>query len=240
VPGVQRAKPVFGFAFNFPGMNTGQGGVPKKCNGIVLFLRKELTMKIIVKLLAVLALLLVTFIPQTLVSAEVTQSEGHEAWAYFSSIDASGCIQTTVEIDTAEEVLFSLALSQYDLCTGQVLLEAYGRKSLSPSEIKFFGNLDSARLTTTIQVTDFARGLSFDIFIDLTWIGAGELLAYHAHDHNQPSPGCNVNVQGREKYREARAFGTISDGMTNFTPDPSLNAYLYSWKNTFVESHGCE
>ncbi|HSJ87778.1 MAG TPA: hypothetical protein VK909_11260 [Anaerolineales bacterium] len=197
-------------------------------------------MKIIVKLLAVLALLLVTLIPQALVSAEVTQAEGHEAWAYFSSIDASGCIKTSVEIDTAKELLISLALFQYDMCTGEVLLEAYGRKPLSPSEIKFFGNLDSARLTTTVQVTDLERGLSFDIFIDLTWIGTGDILAYHAHDHNQPSPGCNVNVQGREKYREAQASGTLSDGTTNFTPTTSLNAYLYSWKNTFVASHACE
>jgi hypothetical protein len=210
-----------------------------KWRGFV-FYRKGRTMKIIIRSLAVLVVSLVAFVPQTAASAEAIQAEGHEAWAYFSSIDDSGCIQTIVEIDTGAELLFSLALTQYDLCTGQVLFEAYGRKPLSPSEMKFFGNLDSARLTTTVQVTDFVQGLSFDVFIDLTWIGTGELLTYHAHDHSQPSPGCNVNVQGREKYREAQAFGTISDGTTNFTPDPSLNAFLYSWKNTFAESHGCE
>ncbi len=197
-------------------------------------------MKIIIRLFTILVLSLVAFVPQTAASAEVIQAEGQEAWAYFSSIDASGCIKTIVEIDTAETLLISLELSQYDMCTGQPLLGAYGRKSLSPSEIKFFGNLDSARLTTTVQVTDYVQGLSFDVFIDLTWIGTGDILAYHAHDHNQPSPGCNVNVQGREKYREAQASGTVSDGTTNFTPEPSLNAYLYTWKNTFVESHGCE
>ena len=196
-------------------------------------------MRITTKLLSVFVLLLVTFSPQTSASAEASQYGRHDAWAYFSSTDASGCIGTGVEIDVGEDLLPSIALSRYDMCSGQGLLEAYGRKSLSKSEIKYIGDLDSATLTTTVHMTPNV-GPSFDVFIDLTWIGTGDILINRNRDHYQPFPGCNVNVQLIEKYREAQASGTISDGTTNFTPEPSLNAYLDSWKRTVVESDGCQ
>lgn len=191
------------------------------------------------KLLAVLVLLLVTFSPQTSASADMYKYEGHDAWATFYSIEPSGCIKTAVNIEIGEKMIYSIALSQYDLCLGRGLLDASGYKLLSKSEVKI-ENLNSARLKTTVHVTDEYRNIAFDVSIDLTWIGTGNILAYHNHYHDQPWPHCNMNGIDREQYRMAQASGMISDGTTNFTPEPSRIAHLNFWKQTAAQSHGCE
>jgi hypothetical protein len=165
--------------------------------------------------------------------------EGHDAWATFYSIDATGCIKTLVNIDIGEKMIYSIMVSQYDLCLGQGLLDAYGYKLLSKSEVKI-ENLNSAKLTTTVHVHDDYRNIAFDVFIDLTWIGTGDILAYHNHHHDQPWPHCIMNGHEREKHRDAQASGTISDGTTNFTPEPAQIAYFYFWKQTAAQSHSCE
>lgn len=196
-------------------------------------------MKNRMKLLAVLVLLLVTFSPQTAVSADRYRYEGYDVWATFYSMDPSGCIKTAVKIEMGEEMIYSITLSQYDLCLGQGLLDASGYKALSKSEVKI-ENMNSAKLRTTVHVTDDYRNIASDVSIDLTWIGTGNTLAYHDHHHDHPWPHCNINGNGRKRYREAQASGTISDGTTNFTPEPSQIAHFYFWKQTAAQSHGCE
>lgn len=168
-------------------------------------------MKITIKLLAVTAILFVLLAPAGSASAEVFKYTNADA--YFSSTD--GCIFTDVMIFVWEEGIYSVSILQHDICQDIHLIEAYGNKQLSKSEIKFTGNLKSVTLNTTVQVFDDIRNISMDVDIDLTWTGTGD-----------------IRVYGREKYRDAVAFGTVSNGMTNFTPDPSTQAVIYSakWK----------
>jgi hypothetical protein len=183
-------------------------------------------MKLVMKLLTALVLLMVTFASHTPDAAAEVEFKGHGAEAHFVSTE--GCVRTSVLIELGEEALYSLGLQQQDVCTGQFLLEAYGHKPLSKSELKYTGNLKSARWITTVEVTDTWRGLSMNLFIDLTWTGAGEIRVYNNHYDYWPSPDCHVNLLIKEKARDAQVAGTVSDGMTNFTPEPTSNARLTS------------
>lgn len=196
-------------------------------------------MKPTFKLLGVLVLLLATLIPQGLASAGVSRFQEHRADAYFYSYDDSGCIQTSVIMEMAEDVLLSIQLLRYDLCNNVTLLEAFGSKDLSKSEFDYRGNLDSAALTTTVQVYDYVTDSTFDVSIDLTWAGTGDITRTQHHSTDSPSPGCSANLLIQEKSRSADAWGTISDGTTNFTSESASQANLYFAQRTLT-THGCD
>jgi hypothetical protein len=189
------------------------------------------------KLLAVLAILLVTLSPQASALANGLEFKGRGAEASFDSSD--GCIYTSVNIELGENMLYSLGIHQRNVCSGQFLLEAYGFQSLSKSELRYSGNLKSATWVSTVHVEDFERGLSFDVFADLTWTGTGTIQTYHEHYNYSPYPGCHINLLIKEGFRDARVSGTISDGTTNFTPELASSGRLYNGKR-FESTDGCE
>lgn len=196
-------------------------------------------MKLTIKLLALLGLLLATFGPQAAASADGAQSTWHEDIAIFQSMDDSGCIDTRVVIETGAEYLNSISVTQHDICQGQLIMEAYGNKPLTKSEIRYTGNLGSTRLKTTVQLTDFVRNLTFDVQVDLKWTGTGQINQYHQHQNYSPFPGCHINQQIWGQYRSARVSGTVSDGTTNFTPQPTTSADMQFTK-TISTSQGCK
>ena len=165
-------------------------------------------MKRTIKLITVILLLAVVLIP---VSASAESDKYTNADAYFDSTE--GCIHTAVMVFISETGIYSVSILQHDICQDIHLVEAYGNKMLSKSEVKFIGNLKSATLHTTVPMLDDVRHLSFDAVLDLTWTGTGDLRVY-----------------GKEKYRDAVASGTVLYGTTNCTPDPSTQAVLYSAK----------
>lgn len=183
-------------------------------------------MKIIMKAFAILVLMMAVFSPQVPASANGLETKYHGAEASFQSRE--GCILTSVIIEVGEDTIYSIGLHQQDTCTGQFLLEAYGRKLLTKKELKYSGNLDLAQLTTTVNVVDWDRQLFFDVFIDLTWIGKGELRIYNSHYKYWLTPDCPTNILIKEKYRDAQASGTVSDGTVNYTPVPDSSARLLS------------
>lgn len=166
-------------------------------------------MKVAFKLIAVIAMLVVSLVPGSTASAEADKYR--EAEAYFHHTE--GCLYTTVIVLTGEEFLYSLSILQYDECQNQALLMAYGIKHLSKSEIQYLGNLKSVTLTATVPMVDIYNNLSFDGGINLTWTGTGDIL-----------------VNGKEKYRESPASGTVSNGMINFTPQPATGAAIFLYK----------
>jgi hypothetical protein len=196
-------------------------------------------MKPTMKLLAVLGLLLASFSPQAAASADGARSTWHEDIAFFHSVDDSGCIDTRVSIETGADYLASISIVQHDRCQGQLIMEAYGNKPLKKSEIHYTGNLGSTTLRTNVQVTDFQRNLTLSIRVDVTWTGVGEINEVHDHQNFSPSPGCHVNYQHWGKYRSASVSGTVSDGTTNFTPEPTTSADMQFTK-TISTSQGCE
>jgi hypothetical protein len=143
-----------------------------------------------------------------------------------------------VILETGEDSLISIQLIRYDICQNQTVMEAYGSKQLTKSELNYSGNLKSATLKTTVQLFAYPNS-TLDVSIDLTWIGTGEITKSQYHSTGSPSPGCHTNLLIQEKYRSASASGTVSDGTTNFTPELADQANLYFAKRTET-SQGCE
>jgi len=195
-------------------------------------------MKTIIKLLAVLALALATFSQHTTASAgSIFHFKGKSADAFFSSSD--GCVFTDVFVFASEEIFqnppgpssassgANLFISQFDACTGEQLLAADGFASLADPDFQVARKLTSATLNATVNVFDFVSGTSFDVFVDVTWTGTGPLGRQNGNFHFH-SPGCNFNSHFNSTFRSAEASGSVSDGATNFTPDPSLGASIFS------------
>ena len=199
-------------------------------------------MKTIFKLLAVLALAVATFSQHTTALAgDVFHFKGRAADAFFSS-SPDGCFFTDVFVFASEEIFQSppgpagsfsgtfLFISQYDVCAGTQLRAAEGFAQLGDPDFQITRKLTSATLSATVNVFDFVSGTSFDVDVNLAWTGAGPLSRQNGNSHFH-SPGCSVNSHFNSTFRPAGASGSVSDGATNFTPDPSLGAGMFSAKN---------
>lgn len=191
----------------------------------------------------VLSLYLAVFIMPVPVSAGgIFKFRGEGASAIFSSVDATGCVWTDVYVNPNDGFFQSppgpgspssgvyMFISQYDTCAGIQLIAAEGFASLADTDFQVFGRLNSASLTATVNVFDFVSNTSFDIYIDLVWTGTGGIYRQSSHSHYD-SPGCSFNTRFVGSFRPAVATGSVSDGTTNFTPDPSLGYDIYSSKN---------
>lgn len=200
-------------------------------------------MKTTLKLLVVLVLVLATFSQHSTASAGgLYKFRGEGASAIFSSVDGSGCIWTEVYVNPSEGTSQSppgkgnpsswvyMFISQYDVCSDTQLLAAEGSTSLAASEFQVFGQLSSATFNATVNVFDYVSSTSFDVYIDLNWTGTGSVIRQSSHSHYN-APGCKFNTRFTGSYRPAVATGSVTDGVTNFTPEPSLGYDIYSAKN---------
>ena len=165
--------------------------------------------------------------------------KGLGANASFSSMDASGCIRTNVDVFTAEAMLHSppgqkgpftsvdLYFSQYNLCTETALIAAEGIADLADPDLQIDAKLNSASLHTTLTMLDSLTGQPFDLYVDLTWTATVPATREHPNIH-YGDKDCKVLNHGTAILQAADATGTVSDGFTNFTPDPSVGALLVS------------
>jgi hypothetical protein len=203
-----------------------------------ILLYRSPIMKIIMKLLAVFALTLAAFARPSTVNAGgggTFNFKGPSVRASF--YDGLGCVITDVFV-IATEARFrddpgpaqplsfaSVTIFQYNSCTDTVLLNAYGSTSpLSPGDFQMANQLSSAALNTTVNLFDEVSGNTFDVSVDLTWTTSGPPIRSHNVTHSK-DPGCKINSHVTGYSNPAEAWGTISDGTTNFTP------YVSSWAN---------
>ena len=196
-------------------------------------------MKTTIKCLIVLALVLVTFGQNTTASADggvVSFGKGPLATAQFGT--SSGCIHSAVFVAAADrrikqlsgsiisDAWASVTILQYNYCEYELLFYAAGYTlPLSEEEFQISPQLDSARLTTKVHLFEQVSGTSFDVDVDITWVGAGPITHVHDNNHIQ-DVGCIINTRLEGKSRTAEASGTVSDGTTNFTPEPDVLARL--------------
>jgi hypothetical protein len=205
-------------------------------------------MKYMIKLLAILALLLAAFSEHSTASAiGMFKFKGLGANASFSSID--GCIRTNVDVFTAEAVRqtipasrepfssVTLYISQYNECESIELLAAEGVKELAGSDLQISSKLEWAALNTTVTIQDSLTGDRFDVSIDLTWTGIAPVTREHVN-FQLGDKTCRTHSRGRATMRAAETIGSVSNGTTNFTPQPSLGANLIS-SNSAEMSIGC-
>jgi len=116
-----------------------------------------------------------------------------------------------------------------------------GYAELTSGQFQVVGNLDSASLSAVVNVCEFEgkepppQPNCFDVTVDLTWTGAGALNTASGKS-NVRFDGCKVHSTFTNSFRSAVAGGSVSDGVTNFTPNPSDYADMstFSFKDTFI------
>ena len=204
-------------------------------------------MKTAIKLVAVLGVLLVSFIhPVAALAAESIQYSGVGADAYFSDID--GCISTDTFVQGLDyqykkpasepQSYVYLTVSQYNTCTGESIMyvEAFG--FISESAFQVSEKQETATLTATVTGYDWVSQSSVELSVDLTWTAEGPVTRMKTSNHYK-FPGCHINEKFTQLTRTAVASGSVSDGQTNFTPEPSWSASVWEFKSGSVDV-GCD
>ena len=204
-------------------------------------------MKTAIKLVAVLDMLLVSFMhPVTALAAESIQYNGMGADAYFSNID--GCISTDTFVQGLDyqykkpasepQSYVYLTVSQYNTCTGESIMyvEAFG--FISESGFQVSEKQETATLTATVTGYDWVSQSSVELYVDLTWTAEGSVTRMKTSNHYK-FPGCHINEKFTQLTRTAVASGSVSDGQTNFTPEPSWSASVWEFKSGSVDV-GCD
>jgi hypothetical protein len=135
-----------------------------------------------------------------------------------------GCIETFVGIYGVAGTSVGAQLSQRDICSDPaVLLDAgTGQGQTQPDDaLTINPGLSKAELHATVTVFDAVSGTSFPLFIDLVYDrvgGRGDCSSTPEGPHPPPEGVKDIACS-------AVATGTVTDGVTNYTPIPG-NAVL--------------
>ena len=204
-------------------------------------------MKTAIKLASVLAMLLVSVSqPIAALAAESIQYSGMGANAYFSQID--GCINTDTFVQGLDsqykkpsgepQSYVYLTVSQYNSCTGEGLMyvEAFGW--VSESDFQVSEKQDTATLTATVTGYDWVSQSNVELSVDLSWTAEGPVTRMKTNNHYK-FPGCHINEKFTQMTRTGVAYGSVSDGEMNFTPQPSWSASIWEFKSGSVDV-GCD
>lgn len=155
--------------------------------------------------------------------------------ADFSTTDPSGCVETDVFVSansgteqdhpgTNRYGVASVSIFEYNSCTDTTVFQAVGlNDALKSGEFRVSKQLDWASLDTTIPVSDIDTGNTFDVDVNLDWTGTSAIYRHHSHS-NELYAGCHIINRWKGTGRVAVAAGSVTDGVTEFTPDPSQSA----------------
>ena len=204
-------------------------------------------MKRLVFAVALLLSMMIAAVPADAAGPEIRRLifKGQFAEAAFQTVDSSGCIETFVTVIAEDRHLqlagapdatrrASIDLFQFDSCSGDLLLSAFGLATLAPGQFQVDKQFTAATLNATIVVTDFVSGNSYPVDVSLSWVGNGDIVS--TRDRVQLNePGYSLNTRFTGTSRNAIASGTVSDGVTNFTPRPAEFADMGSTKRGEVE-----
>ena len=116
-----------------------------------------------------------------------------------------------------------------------------GYAELPSGQFQVADDLSSATLSAVVNVCEFEgkqpppQPNCFDVTVDLSWAGTGVVQTFSGKS-NSRFDGCKVHSTFSGSFRSASATGTVSDGTTNFTPNPSDFADMstFSFKDTFI------
>jgi len=212
-------------------------------------------MRTVFKLLAIFVLALAALGQSSTAQANGLRSvsmfkfKGLSANTSFDSVDTSGFILSNLDVFTTEAMIqFSpgkkapqsstaIFLSQYNLCTDTLLLAAEGVKDLAEPDLQISSKLQGATLNTTITMFDMLTGNTFDLSVDLSFLGVGPSSQQHSNIRFGDKV-CRVISRFKGTFLVAEVAGTVSDGVTNFTPQSSFAGELISSKSRDM-SIGC-
>jgi len=169
----------------------------------------------------------------------VCTAKGGDADAFFGSVSSDGCIFTSAEIQSFQNLTHPgnvtnqavfVSISVFDACNFVQLVAASNFDSTTQGlnftgTIHFGDQLSTARVQGTATMFDFISNTNFTATIDVTWQGDGP--STHSFDSlHSRAPGVIVNTHFKGTFRSAAASGTLSDGTTNFAATPTLDASL--------------
>jgi hypothetical protein len=158
--------------------------------------------------------------------------------ADFVSYDPSGCVSSEVFVfvrqgKTKEEskdsakAKVAVTIFQTNDCQDRTLLEARGDAKLKDGEVRFDPQLGMAKLDASVQMVDAVSNKPFAADVSLLWVAVGEpIVANTAFDVEAPGW---IEKRARPVARTVRlaeASGSISDGETNFIPEPATDAAI--------------
>ena len=184
--------------------------------------------------LALLALSPISVVSAATDKVTVVNLRGPLVNAFFSSTDPSGCVETdtfvTANRPTDQQLpgrgtttgIGAVSLFEYNACSDTVLLQAVGEKdTLRATEFQVSRQLDWAWLRTTITLTDIDSGDTFDVNVNVAFTGSSGIHRDTANSNDRYGRGCHVLNRWKGTGRDADASGSVSDGVTNFTPTAS-------------------
>jgi hypothetical protein len=161
--------------------------------------------------------------------------KGQSASAVFSTVSGDGCTQIDVTLFAVEgtehsppgppEVLAfaSVNINTSSLCGPAPGLSASG--DIQNPDFTVDRRLNTATLHASVPVSGDLPISSVDI--NMNWTGIGDLIRSHSHEVFS-GPDFTAIFNGTGTFRHAQVFGSISDGTTNFTPEPSTSGALTS------------
>jgi hypothetical protein len=189
-----------------------------------------------------LSLALVALLPAAANAAtgkvEVEHQRGPLVNALFTSMDGSGCVETDTFVtanrstdhhgsSSLTSVIAGVSVFAYDLCSETVVLQAAGEvDTLSLDAFRVSNQLDQASLQGEIAVTNLDTGAAFTITVDVTWSGTSAIHRDHSNTNDQYPGGCHVLNRWNGSGRTATASGSVTDGLTEFTPAPTDDAEI--------------
>ncbi|MDP9317998.1 MAG: hypothetical protein M3O94_02765 [Actinomycetota bacterium] len=154
--------------------------------------------------------------------------------AFFSSLDPSGCIETDTFVTANRPTdqllpgrgtttgIGAVSIFEYNSCTDTSVLQAVGQTdTLAAADFQVSRQLDWASLHTTITVTNIDTGDDFDVSVNIALVGTGDIHRDHDNTNDRYGGGCHVLNRWKGAGRDADASGSVSDGVTNFTPTTS-------------------
>jgi hypothetical protein len=154
--------------------------------------------------------------------------------AFFSSTDPSGCIDTDTFVTANRPTdqllpgrgtttgIGAVSIFEYNSCTDATVLQAVGQTdTLGAADFQVSRQYDWASLHTTITVTNIDTGDDFDVTVNVALVGTSDLHRDHENTNDRYGGGCHVLNRWKGTGRDADASGTVSDGVTNFTPTTS-------------------
>ena len=174
---------------------------------------------------------------------QILSVQGPTALAQFDNTSSDGCITTFVSVGATDGAFnsqpgapnaspFSFAdvfIVKQDQCSFTLLMYVTESVTLTDSDFTVFGPpgpaLSTARLNATVEVFDQASWSPVQISIDLTWTGSGTIDRIRTL-HTTVVPAYHELGKFFGTVREAQATGSVSDGIVNLTPSPSVFAML--------------
>ena len=159
--------------------------------------------------------------------------------AVFSVTDPSGCIETdtfvSANLPSYQQLpgkpvttgVASVSIFEYDACTDTTILDATGlTEALPAGSLQVSKQLDQASLRMTLPMTDIDTGATFSVDVDVVWVGTGTIHREDVNSNDLYGKGCHVLNRWKGSGRTAQAWGSVSDGVTNYTPDATRQAEI--------------